>query len=104
MPVSSDGENPLLIGDLQERKVLEDYYQPRTVLLTLASDFTMKCTERYTILHKDKDGKGRAETNFSDIVEEENTLVRKLLFLKTLLLRQRILIENIKNLFPYFLI
>ena len=75
----TDGENPLLISDTnrEEKKALDEYYQPRTVLLTLASEFTMKCTERYTILRKEKDVKGKLETKFSDIIEEENALVRK---------------------------
>lgn len=77
----TDGENPLLISktNIEEKKTLEEYYQPRTVLLTLASEFTTRCTERYTILQKDKDGK-KTETKFSDIVEEENALVETTFF------------------------
>ena len=44
-----DGENPLFVSptNREEKKSLESFYRPRTVLLTLVSEFTLRCTKRY---------------------------------------------------------
>jgi len=75
----------------EDKKLLEEFYQPRTILLTLASEFTLQCTERYSQIRK-KEGKasakGQNETKFSDIVDEENafvSVIHKLFFIHGLL-------------------
>ena len=75
-PFTLDGENPLLVSatNRDEKKQLEDFYQPRTVLLTLASEFTLQCTERYSQLKSNT--RGQNDTKFSDIIDEENAFVR----------------------------
>ena len=51
---SLSGENPIIIGpaNLEKRNLLDEFYLPRTILLTLASDFTLKCTDTYNSLRQ----------------------------------------------------
>ncbi|XP_066923003.1 protein unc-80 homolog [Clytia hemisphaerica] len=73
--IFEDGENPLLVNatNRDEKKQLDDFYQPRTVLLTLASEFTLQCTQRYSQLKSNT--RGQNDTKFSDIIDEENAFI-----------------------------
>ncbi|XP_065663713.1 protein unc-80 homolog isoform X4 [Hydra vulgaris] len=53
--ISNNGENPIEINQIhsEERRSLDMYYQPRTVLLTLASDFIVNSTDHYAQLQHD---------------------------------------------------
>lgn len=75
-----DGENPLLLSatNIEEKNLLNQFYQPRTFLLTLASDFTLKYLDRFTRL-TDKKMKGKSGNNnalwVDVVIEEDNSLV-----------------------------
>ena len=51
------------------KNALDQFYQPRTILLTLSSDFIMKCTERQSALKYDIKGKS------NNVIQENNAKV-----------------------------
>lgn len=79
--IAIEGENPYLISstNTEEYENLAQFYQPRTVLLSLASDFTVKCAARYKMLLQEVKGKSNI-VGLPDIIEDENALVRFLFF------------------------
>lgn len=74
--IYGEGENPYLISstNTEEYENLAQFYQPRTVLLSLASDFTVKCAARYKMLLQEVKGKSNI-VGLPDIIEDENALV-----------------------------
>ena len=62
-----EGVNPLTACNPDETELLSEFYQPRTVILTLASDFIVKCSDHFSALTQHIKG---------DIVEEDNASVR----------------------------
>ena len=64
-------ENPIEITSVhsEERRSLDMYYQPRTVLLTLASDFILNSTDHYLQLQQD------TKQSIKSVIVEDQAMV-----------------------------
>ena len=74
------GDNPIVISpsDKDQRTKFDNFYLPRTILLTLVSDFAFNCIATYNTLRQMTHDIGSVNTRnneYSDVLEDENFLI-----------------------------